>query len=125
MPLRQWPIGTLLDLVFGNSRVPGGGPRWSPFRRGPTSATTAIPTRADTSSPPGLTAPPRTTPDSCANHYERRHDFDDGGLDMDDQERVHAAVRRHVNGPGAAVTWDIQRQKLQIVRAPQIDWRKA
>ena len=57
--------------------------------------------------------------------YEWRHDFQDLDLSTDDQERVEAAVRHHVNGPGAAVTWDIQRQKLQIVRAPQIDWRKA
>jgi hypothetical protein len=53
-PMRphQRPASELLDLVFSNSRVPGG----SPSRRGPGSATTATPAEAETSPPPRSTA---------------------------------------------------------------------
>ncbi len=33
MPLRQRPMDTPLDLVFGNACIPGGGKRWITFRR--------------------------------------------------------------------------------------------
>ncbi|MGH3799485.1 MAG: hypothetical protein ACRDTD_04985 [Pseudonocardiaceae bacterium] len=46
-------------------------------------------------------------------------------MSTDEQDRVHVAVRRHLDGPGAAATWDIRQQQLQIVRAAQIDWRNA
>lgn len=124
MPLSQRSIGVLLDLVFGNADVPGGGRHGSLSRR-----VLVLPVlrhhgnrkvRRCTARPRS----PRRTRIVC-QPYEWRHDVKDVGLNVDEQARVEVAVRHHVNGPGASVTWDIQRQKPQIVPAPQIDWRKA
>lgn len=56
--------------------------------------------------------------------YEWRHDLYDAGLDMDEQRRVEAAVRQHLDGTAAAATWSISRKKLQIVHGRQVHWRK-
>ncbi|WP_158057097.1 hypothetical protein [Saccharomonospora sp. CUA-673] len=46
-------------------------------------------------------------------------------MSTDEQHRVEAAVRQHLAGQPAAATWNIDKQKLQLVRGRQIDWRKA
>ncbi|MET9265246.1 hypothetical protein [Amycolatopsis sp. NPDC004079] len=125
MPVRQRPIGALLDVVFVNARIPGGGPRWITLPPWPWFCR-----YCDTGGGGEFAAArlDRTRLGRCriiCQPYEWRHDFDDVELGLDEQDRVQAAVRQHVNGPGAAVTWDSQRQRLKIVRAPQIDWRKA
>lgn len=125
MPVRQRPMGALVDVMFGNARVPGGGPWWITLPPLPWFCH-----YCDTGGGGDFAAArlDRTYLGRLrivCQPYEWRHDFLDLDLSTEDQERVEAAVRRHVDGSGAAVTWDIQRQKLQIVRAPQIDWCKA
>lgn len=124
MPLRKRPIGTLLDLVFGQARVPSGGPRWVTIPPWPYSChvcdsgggTIAMATLKRTRSGERLIV--------CAP-CEWRHDLEDVGLSMDEQQRVEAAVRLQLDGRSAAATWNIPKQKLQLVRGRQIDWRKA
>ncbi|TKG66256.1 hypothetical protein [Prauserella endophytica] len=130
MPVRQRPIGALLDLVFGNARVPGGGPRWITLPPWPWFCHYCDTNAQGGDSPFADFASARIQRTRIGRRivwhpYEWRHDLEDLGLTQDERDRAQAAVRHHVSGPGAAVTWDIQRQKLQIVRAPQIDWRKA
>jgi len=121
----QQPIGALFDLVFGSVNVPGGGPRWITLP--PWSWFCHY---CDTTASGGF-----AIADLDRTRLGRRrivcqpcewwHDFQDVGLNVDDQRRLEAAARHHLNGPGAAATWDVAQQKLQIVRARQIDWRKA
>lgn len=124
MPLRKRPVSALLDLVFGQARVPGGGPRWitiPPWSyfchmcdSGGDSIAVASLRRTHLRKRLIVCAP-------C----EWRHDFHDLDLSTDEQHRVEAAVRQHLAGQPAAATWNIDKQKLQLVRGRQIDWRKA
>ncbi|WP_020663239.1 hypothetical protein [Amycolatopsis benzoatilytica] len=125
MVVRQRPISELLDFVFSNARVPGGGPRWIALPPWPWFCHYCDSGGGGDFAAAKLDRTRLGRRRIVCQPYEWRHDYQDIGLAQDEQDRVQAAVRHHVNGPGAAATWDIRRQKLQIVRAPQIDWRKA
>lgn len=99
MPVGQRPIGALLDLVFGNARVPGGGPRWITLPPWPWFCHYCDTGGGSEFAAARLDRTRLGRRRIVCQPYEWRHDLQDTDLSHDDQERVQAAVRHHVNGP--------------------------
>lgn len=103
MPLRKRPVRALLDLVFGQARVPGGGPRWI----------TILPWSyfchmCDSGGDPIAVASLRRAQPGerliVCTPCEWRHDFHDLDLSTDEQEHLEATVRQHLAGQPPART---------------------
>jgi hypothetical protein len=117
------PVRELLDLAFSLD-IPGGGSRW----------VTLPPSHwfcqyCDSQCVPKDFAVASLRRDPLGRRRivwqpcEWRHDFQDAGFAVEEQHRVANAVRHHVNAPGLAATWNIQRQMLQIIKGSPTDWR--